>query len=338
MGESLLVCQFTKNHPMFQQIITNAIAGRGCSPDEAKFLLTVDESELLAGTQRIRKTHFGNEIQLCAIINAKSGKCDMDCTFCSQARNSTTKIDEYPLMSPEVLKGEIEKITETGNCRCSIVTSGGKLTGVDVDALVETVGEMEFKKEGKASPMCASLGRLTSKELISLKEAGVTRLHHNLESSKEYYPEICTTQTWEQRLKTVKSAQAAGMEICSGGLFGLGESWDDRISLALTLRELNVDSVPINFLYSHEGTPLCHQNRMSAEEALRIIAIYRCMLPKAILRICGGRSHVLGERQFDIFAAGANGLMTGNYLTVSGSQYDLDIAKLEELGLRLLTY
>ena len=323
---------------MFQSIITQAISGIGCTPEEARFLLTFDESELLAGTQKIREAHFGNEIQLCAIINAKSGKCDMDCTFCSQARDSKTEIDEYPLMSDEKLKGEIEKITETGNCRCSLVTSGGKLTHSDVESLVETVGSMEFGKGGKPSPMCASLGRLTPKELSSLKESGVTRLHHNLESSKEYYPEICTTQTWDQRLKTVKAAQAAGMEICSGGLFGLGESWDDRISLALTLRELNVDSVPINFLYSHEGTPLCHQNRMSAEEALRIVAIYRCMLPKAILRICGGRSHVLGDRQFDIFAAGANGLMTGNYLTVSGSQYDLDVAKLEELGLKLLTY
>lgn len=323
---------------MFQSIISKAISGIGCTSEEAQFLLNVDESELLAGTQQIREAHFGNEIQLCAIINAKSGKCDMDCTFCSQARDSKTEIDEYPLMSSEVLQREIKKITETGNCRCSLVTSGGKLTGSDVEALVDTVGDMEFGKKGKPSPMCASLGRLTSKELYSLKEAGVTRLHHNLESSKEYYPEICTTQTWDQRLKTVKAAQSAGMEICSGGLFGLGESWDDRISLALTLRELNVDSVPINFLYSHEGTPLCHQNRMSAEEALRIVAIYRCMLPKAILRICGGRSHVLGDRQFDIFTAGANGLMTGNYLTVSGSQYDLDVAKLKELGLRLLTY
>jgi len=314
------------------------MAGIGCSPEDARFLLTVDEAELLAGTRQVREAHFGNEIQLCAIINAKSGKCDMDCTFCSQARNSNTQIDEYSLMSPAVLKEEIEKITDTGNCRCSLVTSGGKLSGDDVDALVDTVGEMEFGKDGKRSPMCASLGRLNPKELSALKASGVTRLHHNLESSKEYYPEICTTQTWDQRLKTVKSAQAAGMEICSGGLFGLGESWDDRISLAMTLRELNVDSVPINFLYSHEGTPLCHQNRMSAEEALRIVAIYRCLLPKAILRICGGRSHVLGDRQFDIFDAGANGLMTGNYLTVSGSQYDMDVAKLEELGLRLLTY
>jgi len=324
---------------MLQAIITHAIDGKGCSPEEARFLLGVDEADLLAGTQQIREAHFGNEIQLCAIINAKSGKCDMDCTFCSQARNSTTKIDEYPLMPPTVLSEEIRKITDTKNCRCSLVTSGGKLSGKDVDDLVKTVGAMHFTEGGtKKSPMCASLGRLNARDLAALKEAGVTRLHHNLESSKEYYPEICTTQTWDQRLKTVKLAQEAGMEICSGGLFGLGESWDDRISLALTLRELGVDSVPINFLYSHEGTPLCHQKRMGAEEALRIIAIYRCMLPKAILRICGGRAHVLGDRQFDIFAAGANGLMTGNYLTVSGSQYEMDVAKLKELGLEPLTY
>jgi len=339
-GTRRLVCRAlpTPTPIMFQTIIANAIAGKGCSPEEARFLLEVDEAELLAGTQRIREAHFGNEIQLCAIINAKSGKCDMDCTFCSQAKNSKTEIEQYPLMPPSVLSDEIRNITQTGDCRCSLVTSGGKLSGADVDVLVKTVGEMNFTEGGKKSPMCASLGRLNARDLASLKEVGVTRLHHNLESSKEYYPEICTTQTWDQRLKTVKLAQEAGMEICSGGLFGLGESWDDRISLALTLRELGVDSVPINFLYSHEGTPLCHQNRMSAEEALRIVAVYRCLLPKAILRICGGRSHVLGERQYDIFAAGANGLMTGNYLTVAGSQYEADLAKIEELGLKLLTY
>ena len=318
---------------MLQSIISQAILGTGCSADEAEFLLTVDESLLFEGTQKIREAQFGNEVQLCAIINAKSGKCDMDCTFCSQSRYNSTKIDEYPMMQEAELTKQIEEITKNGDCRCSVVTSGGKLTGEDVEGLVETVAKIDF---GKKSPMCASLGRLTPKELKNLKEAGVIRLHHNLEASKEFYPEICSTQTWDQRLKTVKAAQEAGMDICSGGLFGLGESWQDRISLALTLRELNVDSVPINFLYSHEGTPMCHEKKLSASEALRIIAVYRCLLPKAILRICGGRSHVLGNRQPELFQAGANGIMTGNYLTVTGSQYDLDLEMIAKLGLKIL--
>jgi len=320
---------------MLSSIISQAILGIGCSPEEAKYLLSVDESELLNGTEKIREAHFGSEIQLCAIINAKSGKCDMDCKFCSQSRYNTTEIDEYPMMTGDELTRQIEEITKNDDCRCSVVTSGGKLSNDDVEDLVKTVGEMKF---GERSPMCASLGRLTPKELKDLKAAGVTRLHHNLESSKEYYPEICTTQTWEQRLKTVKAAQEAGMDICSGGLFGLGESWDDRISLALTLRELEVDSVPINFLYSHEGTPMCHEKKLSASEALRIIAVYRCMLPKAVLRICGGRTHVLGDRQSEMFKAGANGMMTGNYLTVSGSQYEIDREMLDGLGLKVLMY
>jgi len=226
----------------------------------------------------------------------------------------------------------MEAILENQDCRCSVVTSGGKLSGPELQSLFETANGI-----GPA-PLCASLGRLTGEELAQLKQAGIPRFHHNLESSEAYYPKICTTQTWKERLDTVKAAQAAGLDICSGGLFGLGESWDDRIDLGLTLRELGVDSVPINFLYAHEGTALRDTPPMAAAEALRIIAVYRLLLPKATLRICGGRTHVLGDRQADLFAAGANGLMTGNYLTVAGSQYDADRTMIRQLGLEILTY
>jgi len=188
------------------------------------------------------------------------------------------------------------------------------------------------------APLCASLGRLAPAELVQLKQAGIGRFHHNLESSKAYYPSICSTQTWQQRFDTVKAAQAAGLDICSGGLFGLGESWEDRIDLALTLRELEVDSVPINFLYAHPGTALKAIPALSADEALRIVALYRFLLPQTTLRICGGRTHVLGDRQSELFAAGANGIMTGGYLTVAGSQYEADLAMIDELGLQVATY
>ncbi len=317
---------------MVQEIIRNAVTGIGCSRKEAIELTHLDEGKLFTGATKIREAHFGKTVQLCAIINAKSGKCDMDCTFCSQSGHASTEIEEYFFMPPAELAPRMEAILENHDCRCSVVTSGGKLSGKELQSLLETA-----KSIGEA-PLCASLGRLSEEELVELKQSGIPRFHHNLESSEDYYPKICTTQTWQQRLDTVKAAQAAGLNICSGGLFGLGESWDDRIDLALTLRKLGVDSVPINFLYAHEGTPLRDTPPMEAAEALRIIALYRFLLPATTLRICGGRTHVLGDRQPELFAAGANGIMTGNYLTVGGSQYETDRTMIHQLGFEILTY
>jgi len=317
---------------MLQEIINNAIRGKGCSQTEALWLIGQAEQELLRGATQIRESHFGNEVQLCAIINAKSGKCDMDCNFCSQSGHASTEIEEYPFMPPAELARRIGDTIENHDCRCSVVTSGGKLSEKELQSLFKTAKTLD------SSPLCASLGRLTGEELNQLKQSGITRFHHNLESSEAYYPQICSTQTWRQRLETVKAAQAAGLDICSGGLFGLGESWEDRIDLALTLRELEVDSVPINFLYPHDGTPLGRTPPMEASEALRIIMVYRFMLPPATLRICGGRTHVLGKRQDELFAAGANGLMTGNYLTVAGSQYKADLGMIQHLGLQTAIY
>jgi len=317
---------------MLQEIVKKASGGKGCTSKEALWLAGCGEPELLRGATKIREAHFGKTVQLCAIINAKSGRCDMDCTFCSQSGRASTEIEEYPFMPSAELTQHMEAILENHDCRCSVVTSGGKLSGKELQSLFETA-----KTIGPA-PLCASLGRLTGEELAELKQAGIARFHHNLESSESYYPKICTTQTWQQRLDTVKAAQAAGLDLCSGGLFGLGENWDDRIDLALALRKLEVDSVPINFLYAHEGTSLHDAPPMDAAEALRIIAIYRFLLPKATLRICGGRTHVLGNRQAELFAAGANGLMTGNYLTVAGSQYETDRTMIQHLGLEIATY
>ncbi len=317
---------------MLQEIIKRALDGIGCSAAEATALIPLDEVKLFHAATQIREAHFGKTIQLCAIINAKSGTCDMDCTFCSQSGHASTEIEAYPFMPSAELAGQMRTILENNDCRCSVVTSGGKLSGPELEVLCETAEGI-----GQA-PLCASLGRLTDEELSRLKQSGIARFHHNLESSRAHYPNICTTQTWQQRVDTVKAAQAAGLDICSGGLFGLGESWADRIDLALTLRELGVDSVPINFLYAHDGTPLHDTAPMEAAEALRIIALYRFLLPTVTLRICGGRTHVLADRQAELFAAGANGMMTGNYLTVAGSQYESDCTMVRDLGLRIVTY
>lgn len=256
----------------------------------------------------------------------------MDCRFCSQSGHHSTQIESYPFLERNTLQEQIQETVADGQRLCGVVTSGGKLSSSELNELEAVVQEVG---DGKSAPVCASLGRLDTRELKRLKNAGVRRFHHNLESSKNYYPTVCSTQQWEERKKTVEAAQTAGLAVCSGGLFGLGESWQDRIDLALSLRELGVDSVPVNFLYAHQGTPMEANAPLSAEEALRIIALYRFLLPTVTLRICGGRSHVLGGRQAELFRAGANGLMTGNYLTVAGSQYAQDIAMIEACGLEV---
>ena len=315
-----------------EEIITRAEAGEGCSREEALSLVELDLKALMEGADRIRCAHFGNRVELCSIINAKCGDCDMDCAFCSQSKRASTRIETYPFIEAEELREQMKRILADGLRRCSVVTSGGRLRPEELERLLDAA------REAGPAPLCASLGRLRREELEQLKAAGVRRFHHNLETSQAFYPRICSTQRWEQRLETVRAAIEAGMDVCSGGLFGLGESWEDRIDLALVLRDLGVDSVPINFLYAHPGTPLADQPPLSADEALRIVAIYRFLLPKMTLRICGGRAHVLGDRQRELFAAGANGIMTGDYLTVSGSQYEADLAMLRKQGLEPVRY
>lgn len=317
---------------MLKHLTEIALSGEGCSPEEARWLLTQPEAELFAAATRIRTARFGNRIQLCSIINAKNGHCDMDCRFCSQSSHSSTRIDPYPLLDIQTLETKIGALIDGGTRRCGVVTSGGKLSNQEIGVLAEAARNLS---QEHPAPLCASLGRLNSAEFEVLREAGITRYHHNLETSEAFYPKVCTTQSWRKRADTVRMAQEAGMEVCCGGLFGLGESWNDRIDLAITLRDLRIVHVPINFLCPHEGTPFGNHSLLDASEALRIIAVYRFILPLATLRVCGGRPQVLGDRAAEIFAAGANGLMTGDYLTVAGSLYETDLEMIRRLGLQI---
>ena len=315
---------------MIQSIVRRAIeTGKGCSREEALALSRLDEAELFAGATRLREAFFGRFVRFCAILNAKSGRCDMNCAFCSQSASADTSIETYPLLPEKRLVQGLRELMATDDCRASLVTGGGKLSDDDVRRVANVARTLS------PAPLCASLGRLSREALGELLAAGIARFHHNLETSERFYPEICTTQSWRERRKVVETARAVGLDVCSGGLFGLGETWEDRIDLALVLRDLGVDSVPINFLYAHPGTRLADLPPLSPEEALRIVALYRFLLPNVTLRICGGRLHVLAERQIDLFAAGANGLMTGNYLTVSGSQYETDRRLVRDAGLTI---
>ena len=316
-----------------ENIIKNAVAGIGCDRETALDLVNNCQLEVLKNAANtVRENFFGNKIKLCSIINAKSGVCDMDCTFCSQSGHNHADAPVYPFMTPEKLSGEF-LVNDTYDVHnCGVVTSGGKLSSDDIDKFVASVISVQ---DNVQFDICASFGRLSDSDIDKLKSAGINRLHHNLETSQNFYPDICSTQKWSDRLDTVKAALANGMKVCCGGLFGMGESWQDRIDLALAIGDLGIDSVPINFLYPHPGTPLADSQLLTADEALKIIAIYRLILPDRTIRICGGRTTVLADRQGEMFAFGANAIMTGNYLTTSGQTPETDKAMIKDLGLAI---
>ncbi|MDO5451245.1 MAG: biotin synthase BioB [Akkermansia sp.] len=316
------------------QLAARAIENGGLSRAEAEELLTLPEPELFASATAVREHYFANKVQACFIINAKSGNCNMNCRFCSQSGFNSTEIEHYPFMDEGELDSIVSDWEQYPIGRCGIVTSGGALSDRDVEKLACFIERRA--SSGKRHPqICGSLGRLKGSAIERLKQAGLTRLHHNLETSERFYPNICTTQTWRDRLDTVHQAMEHGLSVCSGGLFGLGENWGDRIDFAFQLKEEGIRNIPMNFLYPHPGTPLATQPVMPAEEALRIISLFRHLIPDATLRICGGRTSVLKERQYEMFAAGANAFMTGNYLTIAGAGVEVDLAKLAELGLEI---
>ncbi|MDD4700984.1 MAG: biotin synthase BioB [Desulfovibrio sp.] len=299
---------------------------------EALELLSLPEKELFASASKLRAATFGNKVALCAIINARSGNCGMDCRFCSQSRHNHTPIDIFPLLPAHELRERIMALVELPVARIGVVTSGGALSGEEFQRLLEVLHSLP---EHAHKRVCASLGRLSAAQLEALTAAGLDRFHHNLETSRQYYPNVCSTQTWDERKDTVLRVHQVGMTACTGGLFGLGESWQDRIDFAFSLKELGVGHVPVNFLHPHPETPLASREPLSANEALRIIALFRHILPTATLRVCGGRPLVLGQRQHEIFAAGANALMTGDYLTTNGRGLVEDLAMIGDLGLEI---
>jgi biotin synthase len=304
------------------------------SQQEAKALaLHCPEQELFDSATRLREAAFGKRVELCAIINARSGNCSMDCRFCSQSRHNPTHVAVFPLLDKTVLRERLALLADQPVRHVGIVTSGGALAGEEFERLRQLIAACPPKLRAKT---CASLGRLSLAQLQQLHDAGLPRFHHNLETDEAYYPQVCTTQRWQERLATTRNVRAAGLALCSGGLFGMGETWQDRINFALRLRDEGAENVPLNFLYPHSHTPLGKQAPLSASEALRIIAVFRHILPQATLRVCGGRPLVLGQRQQELFAAGANALMTGDYLTTQGEGLASDVQMIEALGLELV--
>ncbi len=315
--------------------LTNlALSGEGISADDAIWLFSLPHEyseKIMEGASLIRETFRGNAIDPCTVMNAKSGACGEDCHFCSQSSHHSTISPEFEMVSKEKILQTATLAVANGARRFCVATSGRGLSDpIEVEAICQSIETV--RKEVKVWS-CATLGILSEDVLEKLKDSGLNRLHHNLETSKEYFGNIVTTHQWEDRVETIKKAQAKGISVCSGGIFGLGESEKDRVSMLQTLRELNVDSIPLNFLVPIPGTPLYDEGAgIGPEEALRSIAVARYMLPTKEIRITGGRVQALGGRHPEIFRHGADGVMIGNYLTRMGRPPLDDIQMIKDMG------
>jgi biotin synthase len=285
--------------------------------------------DLFAGASLIRERFFGRGIHLCTICNAKSGRCSEDCAFCSQSAFAKTDAPVYPLLS----ELELQEGARAAQCqpinRFAWVTSGKRLPPQEVEALAKALSDLNGDRMG----YCASLGTLQTDDLALLKSAGLTRYHHNLEASRSFYGRICKTHSYDERVETIRAAKSLGLSVCAGGIFGLGESDHQVLELALEIKELNVDAVPINFLMPIQGTRLESRKALTPLRCLKIISLFRYVLPDKDLLICGGREHNLKELHPLVFHAGASGTMTGNYLTTTGRTLEKDLALLQSLGL-----
>ncbi len=317
---------------MIEYLEEKVLRGGHISKEEAFYISEISGTELFelfASANRIRNHFRGNTVGLCSIINAKSGACIEDCSFCAQSSKSKANIEVYPLLEKEIIIQKAREAKNLGTERFSIVTSGRRISEINLLEIADVISEI--RKIGLIP--CASVGMLGEKEFSMLKSAGLDRYHHNLETSEGFFPEICSTHSYTDKLKTIETAKSVGFSLCSGGIFGMGETWEDRIDMAFLLRELDVDSVPINFLIPIKGTPLGNREPLHPFEALKIISLYRYVLPSKGIRICGGRMQILGEFNSMVFLAGADSLLIGNYLTTLGRNYKDDFKLIETYGL-----
>lgn len=294
----------------------------------AETLLKASLEELIYQADTIRKDCIGNGLELCSILNAKSGLCCEDCKFCAQSSRGRTNVSVYPLKDKNQIITAAQNARTIGADKFGIVTSGNRLTDKEVEVITRAISKIKSTID---IDICASLGAMDKQQLEHLKAAGLSRYHHNIETSRRFYPQIVSTHSFDDRIDTINYAREAGLELCSGGIIGMGESWADRIEMAYTLKELDVDSVPINILIPIEGTALESAEPISVEDIIRTICIFRIILKDKTIKVAAGREAVLKDSQLSAFAAGANGMLIGGYLTVKGAALNDDYALVEEI-------
>ena len=327
----------TRLNDLADRIVAGDRIGRASALDLVRTINTQDEILLLCeAADRVRQACCGNVVDLCSIINVKSGNCSENCSFCSQsAHHPGGDSPVYGLKSPEEILAQAKAAEAAGAKRFCLVSQGrgpkyGSPKSPEFEQILETVRRIQAETQIKP---CCALGEVTPEQAQALAEAGVTRYNHNLEASENFYPRIVSSHSWSDRVETVKNLKAAGIQACTGGILGMGETWEDRIDLALALRDLEVESVPLNLLNPREGTPLGDRPKLDPYEALKAIAIFRLILPKQILRYAGGRESVMGDLQSLGLKAGINAMLIGHYLTTLGQPPEQDRAMLESLGL-----
>lgn len=313
---------------MLNKLKEKVLGGGDITKSEAMALRNAPLEELCAAADEIRARFCGNGFDLCSIINAKSGKCSEDCRYCAQSARYCADCEVSPLVSVEKAVDAARQNARAGILRFSLVTSGRALNDEEVDRCCEMIRAIRAEV---GIAVCGSFGLLSAEQFSRLKEAGLTRVHNNLETSRGFFPKVCTTHTHEDKLAAIRAAQDAGLAVCSGGIMGLGETFEDRIDMALELRELGVLSIPVNMLNPIKGTPLEDNEVLSDEEMRRVCAIYRFINPKASIRLAGGRG-LMSDAGEGCFRSGANAAITRNMLTTSGVSAEDDLDMLKRLG------
>ncbi|MBR4597997.1 MAG: biotin synthase BioB [Opitutales bacterium] len=292
------------------------------------FASRADTAELCRAADAVRGHFFGNKIETCSIVNARSGRCPENCKWCAQSAHSKTSAEVYPLMSSGALLAAAKASDEAKIERFSIVTSGRTLTDADVEAVACAFKKMRAQTGLK---LCGSLGLLTKPQLQKLFEAGMTRYHCNLETAPSFFPKLCSTHTIQDKIRTINWAREVGLQICSGGIIGMGETFEQRVELAIALREVGSMSIPVNILNPIKGTPLENSKRLSNDEILRAFAMFRLINPAAHIRFAGGRI-LVGDLQKSLLKSGVSAAIVGDMLTTVGAKVSDDFAMFGELG------
>jgi biotin synthase len=310
------------------------LAGHVITYTEAEQLTKVADADivlLMAYANKIRQHYCGSKVDLCGILNARSGMCSEDCKFCSQSVYHQTASPVYPLQSAAALVSMAKQAQAGGARRISIVTSGKGMENDPDFADILVILKAIIIETGLQ--VCANLGTLSFSQAKQLAAIGIKRYAHNIETSERFYPEVCSTHPYSERMNTIAAARAAGLELCTGGIIGLGEGWQDRLAMAFALRELGVESVPVNILNPLPGTALEHLCPPPPLEILKTFALFRFILPSAVIRPAGGRELNLRDFQGSVMLSGANGLIVGNYLTFSGRDTAADLRMVTDAGL-----
>ncbi|MBN1863798.1 MAG: biotin synthase BioB [Victivallales bacterium] len=304
--------------------------------DEALEILSCNDDaameEIFDRASELREASFQNRVSACSVINARCGGCTEDCAFCAQSAHSKAQVRLYPLVSETEILHAAKRVRRDRAAMLGIVTSGRAVARRELEQICGAV--RRIVQETDTQP-CASLGILDLNSLVKLKEAGLKRYHHNLETAESFFPEICRSRTYKDQIKTVRNAKEAGLEVCCGGIFGLGESIEQRHEMLDTIRRLDVDSVPLNFLNPIKGTRLEGLDELTPKDCLKIIALARIMMPSKSIRVCGGREYNIKDLQHKIFRAGADGIMIGGYLVTQGNPVEKDIQMIKNAGMEI---